>query len=444
MNMYDIIAKKRDGNKLSFNEFEFWLKGYVEGSIPDYQSAAMLMAVFLNGLDEDETNWLTSVIVDSGECIYLNSINGIKVDKHSSGGVGDKTTLLVAPIAAAADLKFAKMSGRGLGHTGGTLDKLEAIPGFEVEMSVTDFRRQVKKDGIAVISQSENIVPADKKLYALRDVTATVNSIPLIAASIMAKKLATGADIIVLDVKYGSGAFIKTPEDAIKLAETMVKIGLNNGKKVSALISSMEAPLGYAVGNSLEVDEVVEALRGEGPDDLLELSTALAGELIYMSKVKTERKAAVLCAKKLLDNGSAWKKLLALVKAQGGSINAIKDNKLTHANYVVKMASLESGYIESINALAIGRAARDLGAGRLKKEDSINPNVGIVFHYKVGDVINKGDCLATLYADDVMGATQVGGDVLAAVKIMPEPVEIPDLIYGIVDEQGFTPWLKVL
>ncbi len=444
MNMIDIITKKRDKQELGFDELKWWIDGYLAGEISDYQSSALLMAMYLNGLTDEETFNLTEIMMHSGEVIDLSSISGKKVDKHSTGGVGDKTTLVVAPVLAAAGLKVAKMSGRGLGHTGGTLDKLESIPGLSVEKNTADFIRQVNREGLAVISQSAELVPADKKLYALRDVTATVESTPLIAASIMSKKLATGADVIVLDVKYGSGAFMKTPEAAKNLAEQMIRIGTRHGKLVAAVITAMESPLGFAVGNALEVDEAIDSLQGKGPMDLYLLVQVLAGEIIYQSGFKHSRFDAYTHVNELLESGKAWKKFLALVKAQGGDVVAVKAGHLTNAQYKMEIGSVAEGYIRRVDAMAIGCAARDLGAGRLTKEDTIDIDAGIVVHKKVGNYIHIGDPLATVYCKNVYQATEVAASVMRAFEIVPDEIQPEQLIYGIVDRNGFIPWQQIL
>lgn len=440
MNMIDIITKKRDGFALSREELQWWVEGYLAEEIPDYQSAALLMAMYLNGMSDEETFDLTEVMLHSGRVIDLKGVSGKKVDKHSTGGVGDKTTLVVAPVLAAAGLKVAKMSGRGLGHTGGTLDKLESIPGVSCEESIETFIHQVNREGLAVISQSPELVPADKKLYALRDVTGTVSSIPLIAASVMSKKLAVGADVIVLDVKYGSGAFMKTPERARQLAEEMIRIGTRHGKIVAAVITSMESPLGFAVGNALEVDEAMDSLQGKGPMDLYLLVQVLAGEIIYQSGVKHMRMDAYTLVNELLESNRSWKKFLAMVKAQGGDIGILKEGHLTKAEYHMEIASIAEGYIRRVDALGIGCAARDLGAGRLKKDDPIDQNAGIVVHKKVGNYVKIGEPLATVYCRGVHQATEVAAQVMSAFEIVPNPVLPEQLIYGIVDRNGFLPW----
>lgn len=444
MNICDIIAKKRDKQVLSYEDIKFWIDGYLAGDVTDYQSSALLMAIYLNGLTDEETFALTDVMMNSGEIIDLSCISGKKVDKHSTGGVGDKTSLVVAPVLAAAGLKVAKMSGRGLGHTGGTLDKLESIPGFSVEKTTEAFIKQVNREGLAIISQSADMVPADKKLYALRDVTATVGSLPLIAASVMSKKLATGADVIVLDVKYGSGAFMKTPEAAKELAELMIKIGSTHNKMVAAVISSMESPLGFAVGNALEVDEAIDSLQGKGPMDLYLLVQVLAGEIIYQSGLKHMRIAAYTYVNELLESQKAWKKFLAMVRAQGGDVETVRDNKLTNSDYTMDICSVAEGYIRRVDALAVGCAARDLGAGRMTKEDDVDANAGIKVHKKVGNYVHIGDPLATIYCNNVHQATEIANAVLRAFEIGPAEVQPEQLIYGIVDREGFIPWADIL
>ena len=444
MRIYDVIKKKRDGFELSREEIEFFIKGYVDGSIYDYQASALCMAIFFKGMTEKETAYLTLAMANSGDTVDLSRFGDKTVDKHSTGGVGDKTTLIVAPIVASLGCVMAKMSGRGLGHTGGTVDKLESIKGFNVELSPEEFFKQVEKNGVAVVGQSGNLTPADKKLYALRDVTATVDSIPLIAASIMSKKLATGADVIVLDVKYGSGAFMKTPEEAKELAEQMIKIGMHHGKMVAAVISSMESPLGFAVGNALEVDEAIETLQGKGPLDLYLLVQVLAGEIIYQSGYKHMRMAAYTYVNELLESNKSWKKFLAMVKHQGGDVDAVKNGLLTNAKYEMEITSVAEGYIRKVDALSIGCAARDLGAGRMTKEDEINMNAGIKVQQKVGNYVHINDVLATIYCDDVKQAADVATNILRAFEIVPNETPSEQLIYGIVDREGFKSWAEIL
>ena len=400
MRMVDIIANKRDGKELTKEEIEFFINGYTKGEIPDYQASALLMAIFFNDMTAQESANLTMAMVNSGDQIDLSAIEGVKVDKHSTGGVGDTTTLVLAPLVAALDIPVAKMSGRGLGHTGGTIDKLEALDGFHVELSQEDFVNLVNKDKLAVIGQSGNLTPADKLIYALRDVTATVNSIPLIASSIMSKKIAAGADSIVLDVKVGDGAFMKTEEDAVQLAKAMVEIGNNVGRRTMAIISSMEEPLGYAIGNANEVREAIDTLKGEGPEDLKELSLTLASQMAVASgKVQTTEEARELLEKVIAD-GSALEKFKAFVNNQGGNGSLVdQPEKLPTAKYNIDVLATASGYVDSIDAEQVGVAASILGAGRQTKEDEIDLAVGIILHKKVGDAVKEGDVLATLEAN---------------------------------------------
>ncbi|KJS22494.1 MAG: thymidine phosphorylase [Clostridiaceae bacterium BRH_c20a] len=398
MRIYDIIAKKRDGYSLSPKEIEILIRGYVDGTIPDYQVAAWAMAVFFQGMDEEEIKALTQQMIISGDSIDLSAIEGIKVDKHSTGGVGDTTTLVLGPIVAAGGAPVAKMSGRGLGHTGGTIDKLESIPGFHVELTNKQFVKQVNEIKLAVIGQTGNLVPADKKLYGLRDVTATVNSMPLIASSIMSKKIAAGADAIMLDVKTGNGAFLKDLNEAIELAKTMVNIGNNFNRDTIAIISNMNQPLGWAVGNSLEVQEAIMTLKGKGPEDLTKLCLELAAHMFVLGKRTSEFTEGLVLAEELLYSGKALAKFAEFIKAQGGDATVIDNlEKLPQAKYKLKIISLHSGYIESIETQEIGRAAMLLGAGRSKKEDVIDLGVGIMIRKKIGDQVTKNDVLAEVY-----------------------------------------------
>ena len=398
MRMYDLIAKKRNGGELSKEEIDYMINGYVAGNIPDYQMSAMLMAIFLKGMTELETLNLTMACAHSGDMVDLSGIDGIKVDKHSTGGVGDKTTLIIAPIVAACGVKVAKMSGRGLGHTGGTVDKMESIPGMRTSFTQKEFFDIVNKTGLSVIGQSGNLAPADKKLYALRDVTATVDSIPLIAASIMSKKLAAGNDCILLDVKKGSGAFMKTLEDAIALGQEMVKIGENAGKRTVALITDMDIPLGHNIGNSLEVIEAVETLRGQGPADLTEVCKNLAANMLYLAG-KGELEECKKMVHEVVDNGKALERLVAMVEAQGGDSSVIKDTeKFEKAPYSFEVKSDSTGYISHMDTEMCGIASCMLGAGRETKESEIDFSAGIILQKKTGDYVEKGDVIATLYA----------------------------------------------
>lgn len=406
MRMYDLIMKKRDGEALTKDEINFMITEYVAGNIPDYQMAAFLMAVYYKGMTEEETVAMTLAVAHSGDMVDLSAIEGIKVDKHSTGGVGDKTTLIIAPIVAACGVKVAKMSGRGLGHTGGTVDKLEAIPGFQTVLEQERFFEIVNTIGVSVIGQSGNLAPGDKKLYALRDVTATVDSIPLIAASIMSKKLAAGSDAILLDVKTGSGAFMKTVEDSITLAQTMVKIGENAGRKTAALITDMDIPLGKNIGNSLEVIEAVDTLKGKGPEDLTEVCLHLAGNMLYLAQKGTIEECMEM-AKKTIEDGSALERLVAMVEAQGGDPAVILDTeKFEKAPFAYEILAEEEGYIAEMDTESCGIASSMLGAGRETKESEIDYAAGIIIERKVGDYVKKGDLLATMYAskEELFGA----------------------------------------
>ena len=400
--MVDLIQKKRDGGELSTEEINFIIDGYVKGIIPDYQISALLMAIYYEKMSDQEMCDLTNAMLHSGEMVDLSKIEGVKVDKHSTGGVGDKTSLVVAPICAACGVKLAKMSGRGLGHTGGTLDKLEAIPGFKIEISPLDFYKEVNEIGLAIIGQSANITPADKKLYALRDVTATVESKGLIASSIMSKKLASGADNIVLDVKVGSGAFMKNLHDATELAEAMVMIGKKAGKNTVATLTNMEQPLGCAVGNSLEVIEAIETLKGNGPKDFDELCRVLSKEVLLVSGLFNDEEKAEQRVDEVIKNGEALNKLRLMIKYQGGDASVIDNYDIMgKADEEIAMVyeQNEPCYVSHIDALAVGEAAMILGAGRKTKDDVIDHAVGIVLNKKVGDKVVNGDVIATIYTN---------------------------------------------
>ena len=399
MRAVDLILKKRNGNKLNKEEIDFMVSGYTNGDIPDYQMSAFLMAIYFEGMDDEEAALLTDSMLHSGEILDLSSINGIKVDKHSTGGVGDKTSLVVAPIVASLGIKVAKMSGRGLGHTGGTIDKLESIPGYNTSISIDEFISQVEEIGISIIGQTKNLAPADKKLYALRDVTGTVESIPLIASSIMSKKLASGADAIVLDVKVGSGAFMKDLESARHLARLMVEIGKTAGKKVVAILTNMDEPLGYAVGNNLEVIEAINTLNGKGPKDFTELCLIASAELIVAANLASDIDEGIKLAKKQIDNKKALDKFADLVRAQGGDESYIyHPDKFAKASNIIEVKSTKAGYVVSIDALQIGNAAMQLGAGRKSLDDKINHRVGVVLNKKVGDKVEEGDTLAYIHS----------------------------------------------
>lgn len=400
MRMYDVIFKKRQGIELSDKEIQWLIRGYVEGNIPDYQMSAFLMAVMFKGMTTKELGTFTMAMAHSGDMVNLSDIKGIKVDKHSTGGVGDKTTLVIASLVAACGGVVAKMSGRGLGHTGGTIDKMESIPGLKTELSEEAFRNQVNNIGVAVIGQSSNIAPADKKIYALRDVTATVDSIPLIASSIMSKKLASGADAILLDVKVGSGAFMKSLDEAHTLAQTMVDIGRENKRIVKAVITDMDRPLGYAIGNTLEIAEVIQTLRGHGPRDLTEECLVMAAYLLVMSE-KGDYDTCYAKVQSALQNGDGLAKLRELIISQGGDGRVVDNiSLLGQSQFTYDIKTSSAGYITHMDTEACGIASVMLGAGRTVKDGSIDMTAGIVMHKKTGDSIAEGDIIATLYADD--------------------------------------------
>ena len=400
MRMVDLIIKKRDGHELTDEEIKFWIDGYVKGEIPDYQSSAMNMAIFFRGMNKREIATLTDYMEHSGEVIDLSEIKGIKVDKHSTGGVGDKTSLVLGPMVAAVGGKVAKMSGRGLGHTGGTLDKLESIPGLIIAKSKEQMVEQVNRIGLAIVGQTSTLVPADKKLYALRDVTGTVESIPLIAASVMSKKLASGTDVILLDVTVGEGAFMKNMDQARELAKTMVEIGKSLNRDTVAVLSDMSEPLGFAVGNSLEVKEAIDSLRGHGPEDLMELCYTSGSIMLVQAKVCKTIEEARKRLHEVIENGEAFEKFCLMVEAQGGDVNYIRHpEKFEVSKNVVAIRSEHDGYIKEIDALKIGISAMKLGAGRETLEDVIDMSAGIILAQKVGAKVSKGDLLCTIYTN---------------------------------------------
>lgn len=432
MRMYDILHKKRDGLPLSDEEIAWFVAGYTAGDIPDYQASALLMAIFLRGMTETETAALTMAMARSGDTVDLSAFGDRSVDKHSTGGVGDKTTLIVAPIVAACGGKVTKMSGRGLGHTGGTVDKLEAIPGYMTTLAPAAFLRQVQEVGVAVIGQSGNLAPADKKLYALRDVTATVDSIPLITASIMSKKLAAGSKNIVLDVKVGSGAFMKTPADARELAAEMVKIGKACGRNTAALITDMDTPLGNAVGNILEVKEAIAVLRGECDGALREVCEALATEMLVLFSGMTPADAKKR-VKETVDSGAAFAKLREWIKAQGGDVRCIDDPaRFACAPYSMAVKCTADGFVTAMNAEEIGAVASVLGAGRAVKTDMIDPTAGILLVKKTGDRVTVGDTLCTLYTSKREALAPAAARYAAAIAVGDAPPETKPLIYDIV------------
>ncbi|MBE8864830.1 pyrimidine-nucleoside phosphorylase [Enterococcus faecium] len=433
MRMVDLIEKKRDGNELSKEEIEYIVTNYTNGKIPDYQVSALLMAIFYQDMTNEEITNLTLAIANSGDVIDLSSLEGIKVDKHSTGGVGDTTTLILAPLVASVGVTVAKMSGRGLGYTGGTLDKLEAIPGFQIELSDEEFVRIVNESKVAVIGQSGNLAPADKKLYALRDVTATVDSLPLIASSIMSKKIAAGADAIVLDVTTGDGAFMKNIEDARRLAKTMTSIGKLANRKTVAVISDMSEPLGEAIGNSLEVVEAIETLQGNGPEDLVEMCYALGSQMVVLAgKAKTTDEARTLL-QEALESGKALAKFKEMIQNQGGDPAIVEHpERILTARYTMELPAKQSGVVSKIVANELGIAAMMLGAGRKTKEEDIDHAVGLKLHKKIGDTVTKGESLLTIYSNDE--------EITSVIELLYKNIEIgesamkPTLIHDIITE----------
>ena len=433
MRMYDIIEHKKKGMPLSNEEIHFVVEGYTKGSIPDYQVSALLMAIYFKGMTLEETARLTMAMAQSGDMIDLSPIQGIKVDKHSTGGVGDKTTIVLAPLVAAVGGKVAKMSGRGLGHTGGTVDKLESFEGFKVEISEEDFFKQVNEHHIAVVGQSGELAPADKKLYALRDVTATVDNMSLIASSIMSKKIASGADAICLDVKCGSGAFMKTLDDAKDLAKAMVDIGNHVGRQTMAVVSDMNQPLGYAVGNALEVIEAIETLKGNGPADLTDLTMTLASHMLVLGKVCENLEVAQQRVEEVIQNGAAIAKLQEWIRLQGGNAEAVLDySLLPQAQYKKEVVLNKVGYVSEIDAESVGKAALVLGAGRETKESTIDLAVGIVIHKKVGDKVQADEAVATIYYNDLAKCEAAERILVDAYTMSDTVVQPHTLIYDII------------
>jgi len=434
---YDLIIKKRNGQKLSEEEINFIIKEYIEDRIPDYQMSAMLMAIYFKGMSSNEIKYLTMAMVNSGKIIDLSSIPGIKVDKHSTGGVGDTTTLALAPMVAAAGVPVAKMSGRGLGHTGGTIDKLEAIEGFKTELSLNKFLEIVKEVGVSIISPTSNLVPADKKLYALRDVTGTVDSIPLMVSSIMSKKIAAGADAIVLDVTTGSGAFMKEYKDALKLGKIMVNIGLELGKETVAIVSNMDEPLGFAIGNSLEVKEAIEVLKNRGPEDLRNLCLVLGSYMLKLGGVVDTPEEGKYRLTRILDEGMAFNKFKEMVMAQGGNLRVIENPELLPlAKYCLKIKADKSGYLQRMDSRLIGESAMLLGAGREKRESEIDLSVGIVLKKKVGSKVDISEDLAEVYYNNSEKLKEAKKKLLSSFTISnKKPVKLT-LILATISRQG--------
>ena len=435
MNAIDVIAQKRDGGELSREQIEFFVQGTTQGDIPDYQAAAWLMAVYLQGMTDQETFDLTLAMAHSGDMLDLKDVAPLAVDKHSTGGVGDKVSLVVAPLVAACGMPVAKMTGRGLGFSGGTVDKLESIPGYRTELSEAEFRAQLGEIGIVLTGQSAELAPADRKLYALRDVTATIGCIPLIVSSIMSKKLAAGADAIVLDVKTGTGAFMQTQEDAEALAEAMVRLGTRAGRRVVALISDMNQPLGWAVGNALEVREAINTLHEGGPADFREHCMVVAAEMLMLGGKAADASAALTLAMETLASGAAWRKFGELVKAQSGDVRCVDDpERLPQARLIEPVPAPRSGYLASLNAAEIGRAVIELGGGREKKGDPIDHSVGVIVHYKVGELVQKDTPLFTIHANDEAQLAAARERALAAHTFSNNPVQRLPLFYRRVAE----------
>lgn len=437
--MYDIIKKKRDGQELSTEEIYYVVENYTKGNIPDYQMAALLMAIYFNKMNERETLDLTKAMINSGEKVDISYIDGIKVDKHSTGGVGDTITLILGPMIAATGVPFVKMSGRGLGHTGGTLDKLESIDNFKVNLSREEFIRIVNQTNIVICSQTSNIAPADKKMYSLRDVTATVDNISLIASSIMSKKLAIGSDAILLDVKVGKGAFMKDLDSAVELSNEMVRIGTNYGRETVAVLTNMDEPLGNAIGNSLEVKEAIDVLKGNGPKDLYDLSIELGSILLLMAKKVKNRNEGKEVLEEVIRTNKAYEKLIQLVRYQGGNVEQIKNpDLLPKAKYIIEVKSSKEGYIKSIDAEKIGLCALKLGAGRETMDYKIDLSAGIVLNKKINDKINKDEILAYIHTNNLNKVTEVEEMIKDIIEISDIKGEDKKLIYGIVTKEGVT------
>lgn len=436
-NIVSLIRKKRDGNALSAEEIKYIINAYTKSEVQDYQVSSFLMAAFLNGMNEEESAAFTESMLNSGIVVDLSEIPGKKVDKHSTGGVGDKLSLILAPVVASAGVPVPMISGRGLGHTGGTLDKLESIPGFTVDMNLERYIEIISKQNLVLAGQTKEIAPADKKLYALRDVTATVESIPLIAGSIMSKKLAEGIDALVLDVKYGSGAFMKKLDDAVELAETLVAIGEKFNKKTIAYLTNMNQPLGYKIGNWFEVEECIDAMRGDGPDDIVDLSNLLSGTMIYLGDKADSVEEGIEISKKQIENREAFQKWLDIVEEQGGDTEIIKDpSRYPKAKYEFALNAKESGYVNAMNSFEIGMGSLELGAGRRTKEDDIDPTAGIILKKKVGDKIEKGETILTAYTNKPTVIDTVTEQLYGAVEIASERPKQEKLVSHICDSQG--------
>ncbi|MHB8853930.1 MAG: thymidine phosphorylase [Ignavibacteriaceae bacterium] len=429
MNTVELIRKKRDGDVLSKDEIKFLISAYTKNKIPDYQFSSLLMAIYLKGMNVEETSYLTEAMLYSGKVINLNFLKGEKIDKHSTGGVGDKTSLILAPIVAAAGVYVPMISGRGLGHTGGTLDKLESIPGFRTNLSLTEYKSALKKCGVVLIGQTKEIAPADKLIYSLRDVTGTVESIPLITASIMSKKLAEGIDGLVLDIKTGSGAFMQKEKDAVRLANSLINTAKSFDKKVIGFITDMNQPLGNYIGNWFEVYESIKILKGESSGNLLELSTILSGAMIFLGKKASSLKEGIKISQHVLASGKAYEKFLEVIEIQGGDVSYIeKPEKYPKSKIVEKIRSKADGYLSAINNFEIGMAALELGAGRITKEDKIDPKAGIIFFAKIGDFIKKGDILAELHSSSQVKIENAKEKIYSSLTLTSTPVKRPELV----------------
>lgn len=438
MRMYDIITNKKNGKELSKLEIDYFISGYVNGNIPDYQISALMMAIWFNNLTIKETILLTKAMINSGKVVDISNNNGIKVDKHSTGGIGDKTSLVLLPILASNNLIISKMSGRGLGYTGGTLDKLESIYGFNINLEPSDVEKIINENGYVICGQTNDLVPADKKLYSLRDTTATVDNIQLIASSIMSKKLASGSDYILLDVKLGSGAFMKDLDDSIELSKSMVAIGKSFGKKVRTVITNMDQPLGNSVGNSLEVIEAIETLKNNGPEDFINLCNFLAANIFEMTGLCSTIEEGKKLADNSITSGKALNRFKKFIELQNGDINVIENYDIfDKAKHVIKIKSLHSGFVNNVNAEQIGKASLLSGAGREKKEDNIDYSSGVILNKKVNDKINKGDILAEFHTNKSEEISDIEKIILSAYQIDPIKQNKNKLIYGIVDEDGF-------
>ena len=436
-NTVSIIRKKRGKESLSSEEITFLIDSYTQGDIPDYQMSAFLMAAFLNGLNTEEAAAFTHAMLHSGIIVDLSHVPGLKVDKHSTGGVGDKLSLILAPIVAACDVPVPMISGRGLGHTGGTLDKLESIPGFTVDISLERYKEILEKKNMVLAGQTKEIAPADKKLYALRDVTATVESIPLIAGSIMSKKLAEGIDALVLDVKFGSGAFMKNQKDAIKLAETLVGIGEEFGKQTIAYLTNMEQPLGYAVGNWLEVKECIDCLHGSGPDDVMDITHLLSGTMIYLGEKAATIDEGIEKSHEAIKNGTAFQKWLDIVEEHGGDVNVIKNPDIySSSKFVVDVSAEKEGFITEMDAYSLGMMSVELGAGRRAKEDHVDPAAGFILHKKIGDYTKRGETLCTLHTNNRDVLDQCKDTCNGAITIRAEVADVREQITHKVDKNG--------